>query len=92
MKRTRSAYAFSICFDNVMPEVPRILALMGAEIILMPHAWSNEDPFGPKSSGKYEDRRKGVLVFIPSRAYDNKAFVIYVDQVGVDTINVISRI
>jgi predicted amidohydrolase len=70
------------CFDNVMPEVPRVLALKGAEIILMPHAWANEDAFGPVTSGKYEDRRKEVMTFIPSRAYDNKAFVVYVDQVG----------
>ena len=72
----------STCFDNVMPEVPRILALKGAEIILMPHAWANEDAFGPPTSGKFEDRKKEVLSFIPSRAYDNKAFVVYVDQVG----------
>ncbi len=70
------------CFDNTMPEVARILALKGAEIILMPHAWANEDVFSPPSSGKYEDRRKEVLTFIPSRAYDNKAYVVYVDQVG----------
>jgi N-carbamoylputrescine amidase len=72
----------AICFDNTMPEVARILALKGAEIILMPHAWSNEDVFGPPTSGKYEDRRKEVLTFIPSRAYDNRAYVVYVDQVG----------
>ena len=70
------------CFDNTMPEVARILALKGAEIILMPHAWSNEDVFGPPTSGKFEDRRKEVLTFIPSRAYDNKAYLVYVDQVG----------
>jgi predicted amidohydrolase len=70
------------CFDNTMPEVSRILALKGAEVILMPHAWSNEDVFGPATSGKYEDRRREVLTFIPSRAYDNKAYVVYVDQVG----------
>ncbi len=70
------------CFDNTMPEAARILALKGAEIILMPHAWSNEDVFGPPTSGKSEDRRKEVLTFIPSRAYDNKAYVVFVDQVG----------
>ena len=70
------------CFDNTMPEVARILALKGAEVILMPHAWSNEDAYGPITSGKFEDRRKEVLTFIPSRAYDNKAYVVYVDQVG----------
>ena len=70
------------CFDNTMPEVARILALKGAEIILMPHAWSNEDFFGPPTSGRYEDRKSEVLTFIPSRAYDNKAYVVFVDQVG----------
>jgi len=72
----------STCFDNTMPEVPRLLALKGAEVILMPHAWSNEDVFGPLTSRKYEDRRNEVLTFIPSRAYDNKAYVVYIDQVG----------
>jgi len=42
------------CFDNTMPEVPRILALNGAEVILMPHAWANEDAFGPVTTGKFE--------------------------------------
>ena len=27
-----------ICYDNMFPEVPRILALKGAEVILSPHA------------------------------------------------------
>jgi predicted amidohydrolase len=77
-----SKIGISTCFDNTMPEVPRILALKGAEIILMPHAWSNEDVYGPITSGKVEDRRNEVLTFIPSRAYDNKAYVVYLDQVG----------
>ncbi|MDA4129498.1 MAG: hypothetical protein OK457_01895 [Thaumarchaeota archaeon] len=61
-----------------MSEVPRILALKGAAIIQILHAWYNEDPFGLDSSGTYRDRRKEVLAFMPSRAYD-KALVIYVD-------------
>ena len=34
----RCRVGISICYDNQFPEVPRILALKGADIILMPHA------------------------------------------------------
>jgi len=75
----------STCYDNRHPELPRILALKGAEIILMPHAWTckkikNEGGFHWETA---EERRETIMRFIPSRAYDNRVFVIYLDQAGV---------
>ena len=32
-----------ICYDNQFPEISRVLALRGAEVMLMPHAGANED-------------------------------------------------
>jgi len=74
----------SICYDNRHPELPRILALKGAEVILMPHAWKcrkieNERGFHWETA---EEREEKIMRFIPSRAYDNRVFVVYVDQAG----------
>jgi N-carbamoylputrescine amidase len=78
----RCRIGVATCFDNTFPEVPRILALKGAELILMPNAWSEKDPFEPGEPADYEDRRRTVLTYVPSRAYDNGVYVVHLDQVG----------
>jgi predicted amidohydrolase len=72
-----------ICYDNELPEVPRLAALRGAEILLMPHAgrasqWSND----PDS-----ERRARKLVADNYRLYrlrarENASFCIVTDQAG----------
>ncbi len=72
----------SICYDNVFPEVPRILALKGAEVILAPHA---------ARFGKWRTRGQTRIVakqkrfyrkVYASRAYDNGVYLVIVNQAG----------
>lgn len=74
----------AICYDNWFPEVPRILALRGAEVILMPHAarergWDDT----PESEAA---ARRHVHDFFASgyamRARENACFCVYADQAG----------
>jgi len=74
----------SICYDNQFPEVPRILALRGADVILMPHAareamWDDT----PESEAA---ARRHVFNFFTScyamRARENACFCMFADQAG----------
>ena len=72
-----------ICFDNWFPEVPRMLALQGAEIMLSPWMWRipSEATVEEKRSAA-DQRRQRHKRFFPSRALDNAMYVIVVDHVG----------
>jgi predicted amidohydrolase len=72
----------SICWDNYFPELPRILALKGAEVILMPVAWPYEDPWEAPLAKTVEARRKEMMAYFPSRAYDNRVFAVCLDHAG----------
>jgi predicted amidohydrolase len=72
-----------ICYDNQFPEVARVLALRGAEVICMPHAarfrlW-NDTPQSEAAARRYshEFLKKYAL-----RARENACFAILTDQVG----------
>jgi predicted amidohydrolase len=72
-----------ICYDNQFPEVARVLALRGAEVLLMPHAgrfklW-NDTPESEAAARRYshEFLKKYAL-----RARENACFAILADQVG----------
>jgi predicted amidohydrolase len=72
-----------ICYDNQFPEIARVLALRGAEVICMPHAarvkmWTD----APESEAaarrySYEYFRSYAL-----RARENACFVVFADQAG----------
>lgn len=73
-----------ICYDNQFPEIARIVALKGADIILMPHA---------AREGRWDDTpeseaaaRKHMFEFVttcyPLRARENACFAIFTDQAG----------
>jgi len=73
-----------ICYDNQFPEVARVAALRGADVILMPHAarqgrWDDS----PQSEA---DARQKVFEFFSScyrmRARENACFCVYADQAG----------
>jgi predicted amidohydrolase len=72
-----------ICYDNQFPEVARVLALRGAEILLMPHAgrfklW--DDTAESQATARrfsHEFLKKYAL-----RARENGCFAILTDQVG----------
>ncbi len=60
-----------ICYDAGFPEVARILALKGAEIIFQPSAWRLED------KNTWEINTK-------SRALENALFLLAVNRVGIE--------
>jgi len=59
----------SICYDLNFPEVTRILALNGAQIILLPAAW-------PKMAGATWD------ILLPARALENEVYILASGQTG----------
>jgi predicted amidohydrolase len=72
-----------ICYDNQFPEIARVLALRGAEVLLMPHAgrfklW-DDTPESESAARRYshEFLKKYAL-----RARENACFAVLADQVG----------
>jgi predicted amidohydrolase len=73
-----------ICYDNTFPELGRILALRGAEVLLMPHAarlkmWN-------EAAGSEQAARSCAAqhyrTTIPTRCRENACFAVVTDQVG----------
>jgi predicted amidohydrolase len=73
-----------ICYDNQFPEVARIVALKGADVILMPHA-AREGRWDDTPESQAAARRR-VFDFFSSgyrmRARENACFCVYADQAG----------
>ncbi len=72
-----------ICYDNQFPEVARVLALRGAEVILMPHAarfklWDD----APESQAAARRYSHEFLKKYALRARENACFAILADQAG----------
>ncbi len=72
-----------ICYDNQFPEVARVLALRGADLILMPHAgrfklW-NDTPESEAAARRYSHN---FLKKYALRARENACFAMLADQVG----------
>ena len=72
-----------ICYDNQFPEIARILALRGAEVILMPHAgrfklW-HDNPESESAARRYSHQ---FLEKYALRARENACFAILADQAG----------
>lgn len=72
-----------ICYDNQFPEISRVLALRGAEVMLMPHAarmkmWE-DNPAGEAAARLYSHN-----FFKPYalRARENACFAVLTDQAG----------
>jgi predicted amidohydrolase len=72
-----------ICYDNHFPEVARVLALRGAEVLLMPHA-ARFKPWADTPEGEAAARRHTHSVFTKytMRAYENACFAVLADQAG----------
>lgn len=73
-----------ICYDNQFPEVARIVALRGADVILMPHA-AREGRWDDSPESQAAARRKVFDYFASSyrmRARENACFCVYADQAG----------
>jgi N-carbamoylputrescine amidase len=72
-----------ICYDNQFPEIARILALRGAELLLMPHAgrfklW-DDTAASEAAARKYSHN---FLKKYALRARENACFAMLTDQVG----------
>ena len=73
-----------ICYDNLFPEQARILALRGADVLLMPHAARNkmwDDT--PQSIAAARQKTYDHFTYSYSmRARENACFVVIADQAG----------
>jgi predicted amidohydrolase len=72
-----------ICYDNQFPEVARVLALRGADAILMPHAarfkvWDDT----PDSEAAARGQSHEFLKKYALRARENACFAVLADQAG----------
>jgi N-carbamoylputrescine amidase len=72
-----------ICYDNQFPEVARVLALRGADVLLMPHAgrfklW-DDSPASQAEARRYSHQ---FLKKYALRARENACFAILADQAG----------
>ena len=72
-----------ICYDNQFPEVWRVLALRGADVVLMPHAgrfklWDDT----PESQAAARRYSHNFLKKYALRARENACFAILTDQAG----------
>jgi predicted amidohydrolase len=72
-----------ICYDNQFPEIAHILALRGADVLLMPHA-ARFRTWQDGAESEREARRHSHRFFRPYalRARENVCFAIITDQAG----------
>lgn len=72
-----------ICYDNQFPEIARILALRGADVLLMPHAarmkmWNDT----PESATAARRHSHWYFTGYAMRARENSCFAVMTDQAG----------
>jgi predicted amidohydrolase len=72
-----------ICYDNQFPEIARVLALRGADVLLMPHAarfkvWQDT----PESETAARRSSHAFFQKYALRARENACFAVLTDQVG----------
>jgi N-carbamoylputrescine amidase len=66
-------FGLQLCYEAHFPEISTVMALGGADVILMPHA----SPWGTP-----EEKLRSWLRHLPGRAFDNGLFVVACNQVG----------
>lgn len=66
-------FGIQLCYDAHFPELSTRMALMGADIIFMPHA-------SPR--GTSEEKRRSWMRHLPARAFDNGLFIVACNQCG----------
>ncbi|MFN0167199.1 MAG: nitrilase-related carbon-nitrogen hydrolase [Bryobacteraceae bacterium] len=72
-----------ICYDNQFPEIARVLALRGADVLLMPHA-ARFKPWPDTPEGEAAARRHShdFVACYSLRARENACFAVLTDQAG----------
>lgn len=68
-----TTFGMQLCYEAHFPEISTILALMGADILFVPHASPRGEPGGKLQSW---------LRHLPGRAFDNGVFLVACNQVG----------
>ena len=66
-------FGIQLCYDAHFPELTTKMALMGADVIFMPHA-------SPR--GTAEEKHRSWMRHLPARAFDNGLFVVACNQCG----------
>jgi N-carbamoylputrescine amidase len=72
-----------ICYDNQFPEIARVMALRGADVLLMPHAarfkpWADT----PESESAARRHSHDFVALYALRARENSCFAVLTDQAG----------
>ncbi|MBW1912954.1 MAG: nitrilase [Deltaproteobacteria bacterium] len=66
-------FGIQLCYESHFPEISRVMALRGAEIIFIPHASPRRSP---------QEKTQSWLRHLPGRAFDNTLFIVACNQVG----------
>jgi predicted amidohydrolase len=66
-------FGVQLCYESHFPEISTIMALKGAEILLIPHASPRGSP---------AEKAESWMRHLPSRAFDNGLYVVAYNQVG----------
>jgi len=66
-------YGIQLCYEGHFPEISLTQALLGVEVILLPHASPREEP---------QDKLDRWLRYLPARAYDNSVFLLACNPSG----------
>jgi predicted amidohydrolase len=66
-------FGVQLCYESHFPEISTIMALKGAEILLIPHASPRGSP---------AEKAESWLRHLPGRAFDNGLYVVAHNQVG----------
>ncbi len=66
-------FGVQLCYDAHFPELSARMALMGADIIFIPHASPRKTP---------DEKLKSWLRHLPARAFDNSLYIVACNQCG----------
>lgn len=68
-----TTFGIQLCYEAHFPEISTIMALMGVDILFIPHASPKKDP---------EKKLQSWLRHLEARAFDNGVFLVACNQVG----------
>ncbi|MBW1798598.1 MAG: nitrilase [Deltaproteobacteria bacterium] len=71
-----TTFGVQLCYEAHFPEISTRMALMGADIVFIPHSSPRGEP---------DEKFKSWLRHLPARAFDNGVFVVACNQVGETT-------
>ena len=69
----KTAFGVQLCYEGHFPEISTQMALMGVDIVFIPHASPRGEP---------QEKLESWMRHLPARAFDNGIFVVACNQVG----------